>query len=156
MWEGKALQAGFRMLIGTSLHALDEKDRVVIPSKFRDDYTVDGESRCVICRGNGPYLVVHTMESWQRLKEHLANLPTTDEGALYYKMKILGEAEFYKLDRQGRVVLSQEHKKYARLDKELVLFGMDQSVYLYGKEVWEAKEREHEDHFQTYAKQWGF
>jgi len=143
------------MLIGKSFHALDEKDRVVIPSKFRGDFLVEGEAKCVVSWGNGPYLVIHTMASWDKVKEHLANLPGNDRGARYYKTKILGEAEFYRLDKQGRIMLSQSHKEHARLDKDVVLLGMDESVHLYSKEVWESNESEHEPHFETYANQWG-
>ena len=143
------------MLIGKSFHTLDDKDRLVIPSKFRKDFLVDGEGQCVIAGGNGTFLIIHTMASWDTRQRRIASLPTTDEEALFYRIKIIGEAEFCTLDRQGRVPLSQDHKRHARLGKDVILFGQTTSVWLWNKETWECMEAEHGPHFQSYATRWG-
>jgi MraZ protein len=143
------------MLVGKSFHTLDDKDRLVIPSKFRSSFDREGQCECITARGNGPFLIMHTMESWMALEKKLEGIPTTDDGALFYRMKIWSEAEHCTLDKQGRIVLSQGHKIYASIDKDVVLIGMKDAVWLWSKAMWEKKEAEHESHFEEYAKQWG-
>jgi DNA-binding transcriptional regulator/RsmH inhibitor MraZ len=70
-------------------------------------------------------------------------------------MKIWSEAEHCILDKQGRIVLSQSHKTYSSIDKEVVLVGMKDAVWLLSKSVWEREEAQHEPHFAVYARQWG-
>ena len=115
------------MFIGTSNHNIDSKGRVIIPAKFREEL---GEV-FYATKGKDHTVMVLSKEGWEKLGESLASKPS----AMVVKLKrfFFSSAVELNPDKQGRVLLSQDLRDYAGLDKDVVINGAGSQV-----EIWDA------------------
>ncbi|MBR5527938.1 MAG: division/cell wall cluster transcriptional repressor MraZ [Clostridia bacterium] len=113
------------MLTGQYLHTLDAKGRVFVPAKFRAD--LQGE--LVIVRGLDDCLVLYNREQWEAF---IKKLETYGEMQMKrIKRFILASAFNTELDSQGRIVISQELRSHAGIEKDISFVGLNNCV-----EIW--------------------
>ncbi len=121
------------VFMGTYNHTVDAKGRLIMPAKFREQL---GES-FVVSRGMDGCLFVHTNEGWQAFEEKLKNLPMMSKDARRFQRFFNAGADNVELDKQGRVLLSQTHREFAGLDKDVVLAGVGDRIEIWSREKWE-------------------
>lgn len=122
------------MFLHTYQHALDAKGRLIIPAKYRDDI---GEQPVVVTRGWDANLVVYTMQAWEDYTRSWLELPTSDPKVRKYRRFIATNAEQCELDKQGRILISQELRDQANLTKDVIISGNLTSFELWTPERWE-------------------
>ncbi len=122
------------MFMGTVYNSIDEKNRMIVPSKMRGGL---GE-RCVLTKGLDRCLYVYTMESWQKQMDKIAMLPESDPKVRSFIRHFCANAAECEFDRQGRIVIPQELRAYAGVEKELVTMGAMTKIEIWAREVWEA------------------
>lgn len=115
---------------GEARHILDEKGRVVIPSRFRPALK-DG---LYITRGFDNSLFVFPIEEWNRIDEKLRNLPLTNPNVLRFMRFWYSGAVQDELDPQGRLLIPKNLREYARIEKEVVIIGVSNRL-----EIWSAE-----------------
>ena len=136
------------MLKGEYSHNIDAKGRLIIPSKFRDEL---GEN-FVITKGMENCLYVYPENEWAAFEEKLNALPTTtDKKARAFAYFFQGSAVDGDLDKQGRTLIPSVLRKYAMLDKEVVLIGMGKRAEIWDKARWDAKNAEVELNIEDIA-----
>jgi MraZ protein len=130
------------MFLGEFSHALDEKGRLTIPAKFRDELA----GGLVITRGIDPCLSVYPRQEWDSLAERIAKLPVTQRSARDFgRLMFSGAADFIP-DRQGRVLIPQGLRDYARLDSEAIIIGLYNRLEIWNPESWtDVREKVEED-----------
>lgn len=121
------------MFMGEYHHSLDEKGRIIIPSKFRDEL---GES-FVLTRGLENCLFVYAMEEWNKIVENLKKLPFTKKDARNFTRFFLSGATVVELDKQGRINITSPLMSYANLEKECVIVGVNDRIEIWSKTKWE-------------------
>ncbi len=122
------------MLGGEYRHSIDEKGRISIPSKFRNDLG----NIFVLSKGIGEHcLFIFTMLEWRRLEEKIRKLPLTDKRARRFSRFLIGGSTECELDKQGRVIIPQYLREYASLGKDAVLVGLSTRVEIWDAQVWE-------------------
>src|SRR3990167_4082354 len=104
------------MFIGEYHHAIDEKGRLAIPMKFRKQL----KAGAVVTRGLDNCLFVYTMEEWKKLAEKISNLPFSQANSRAFSRLMLAGAMDVELDKQGRVIVPEYLREYAKLGKEVV------------------------------------
>lgn len=122
------------MFTGTTYNSIDEKNRMIVPSKLR---TGLGE-KCVLTCGLDKCLYIYTMDSWNDQVEKAKKLPESDRKVRAFIRHFFANAVECEFDRQGRVVIPQELKSYAGITKELVTMGAMDKIEVWSKEVWDA------------------
>jgi MraZ protein len=123
------------MLLGEFEHTIDEKNRLTLPSKFRDSFA-DG---LVVTRGMDGCLYAYTRPDFARLVADLRELdPLSREGRVMNRFFFSGAAEA-ELDKQGRINLPAALIESARLDREVVVAGVYDHVEIWDRPSW----REH-------------
>ena len=122
------------MFLHTYSHALDAKGRLIIPAKYRDDI---GDKPVVVTRGWDNNLVVYTMEAWKSYTRSWLELPTSDPKVRKYRRFVATNAEQCELDKQGRILISQELRDHAGLEKDVVISGNLTSFELWNPQRWE-------------------
>lgn len=122
------------MLIGEYQHSIDEKGRVFMPSKLREDLGV----RFIVTRGIGKCLYVFSMDEWQALSAKLKSLPLTDRSAQDFLRNFYAGACECEPDKQGRALLPQRLRDHANLTGEAVIIGVMSRVEIWSKEDWAA------------------
>ena len=121
------------MFLGEYQHALDDKGRVVLPRKFRDDL----EKGCVITKGQENCIYVFTPERWEEEVAKVSKLPRTDRRARKYSRSFFAGASDQKPDRQGRIAIPENLRAYASLEKEVAVVGVADYVEIWSKSAWE-------------------
>ena len=118
------------MLIGEYRHTIDEKGRLIIPSKFRDDI---GNS-FIVTRGLDGCLFVYSYAEWEKITNRLKKLPFTRKDARTFTRFFLSGANECEFDKQGRINLANSLIEYADLKKECLVIGVNDRLEIWSLE----------------------
>lgn len=121
---------------GQSIHRLDSKGRLRIPTKFREvlqkSYT---DALIVSIFGN--CLVAYPPEVWEEeIESRVRNFSQVDPEHRDFKRIFISAAEECEFDNQGRILLPPFLRESANLEQEVVLVGMLESFEIWGKSAW--------------------
>ena len=116
------------MLIGEYAHTIDAKGRVFVPARLREDL---GE-RFILSKGLDNCLFVYSAEEWAALESRIRALPLS-KGRQLQRFFFSGASEA-EVDKQGRVLLPQNLRAYAGLERDAVIIGASTRA-----EIWDAK-----------------
>lgn len=135
------------MLMGEFHHSIDEKGRLIIPSKFRSEL---GE-RFIITRGLDKCLFVYSETEWQKLVSKLKNLPFTKSDARNFSRFFLSGATECLFDRQGRINIASPLVNYANLVKDCVIIGVNDRLEIWSEEIWNDFFNKNSEHLSEMA-----
>ncbi|GKX66113.1 division/cell wall cluster transcriptional repressor MraZ [Inconstantimicrobium mannanitabidum] len=121
------------MFIGEYNHAVDTKNRIIIPSKFRDELL----GKFIMTKGLDGCLYVYPESEWNILQEKLKSLPLTNRDARAFVRFFFSGASEIEIDKQGRALIPQNLKEYAKIDKEIVSIGVSNRIEIWSKEKWQ-------------------
>ena len=121
------------MFMGEYNHTVDEKGRLNIPVKFRDELG----SEFVVTKGLDGCLFAYDLTEWRVLEEKLRALPLTNKDARAFARFMLAGAASVEIDKQGRILLPQVLRNFAGLEKDVVLIGVASRIEIWNKEKWE-------------------
>jgi len=122
------------MFIGEHQHSLDDKGRLIIPSKFRDGLGYE----FVMTKGLDNCLFVYPKNEWQILEEKLKSLPLTNKDARAFIRFFFAGASECELDKQGRVLIPSNLRDYSKLEKDAVVIGVSTRIEIWSKTEWES------------------
>ena len=131
------------MFSGTYTPKLDEKGRLFLPAKFRDE-TKEG---LVITRGQEHALDIRTQADFDVFAEKFQNASQTDARLRAYGRMLFALASEQVPDKQGRVTIPAHLREYAALNRELVVIGASTRVEIWDKQSWEQYLSASEDDF---------
>ena len=126
------------MFMGTYYNSIDAKNRMIVPSKHRDQLG----GKCVITKGLDKCLYIYSLPDWEKQLEKIAVLPESDPKVRGYIRHVCANALECDFDKQGRIVIPAELREYAGIDKELVTMGAMKKIEVWGKEVWDAPDND--------------
>lgn len=135
------------MFLGEYQHSIDEKNRVIIPAKFREAL---GDS-FVVTRGLDQCLFVYPRSEWALLEQKLKALPLMKSDARAFTRFFFSGATECELDKQGRVNIPGTLVMHAKLEKECIIIGVSNRVEIWSKPIWEAYFNESEQSFHEIA-----
>ena len=145
----KQLGKGVEVLLGTHTPKLDEKGRLILPAKFRDELG-DG---VVITRGQERCLYVFSTKEFASVHDKIRQAPVTNEEARRYLRVFLSGATDETPDKQGRVLLPQLLRDYANHSKELVIIGVGARAEIWDAQTWNEYLARNEDGFSSQAEE---
>ncbi|HHU78424.1 MAG: division/cell wall cluster transcriptional repressor MraZ [Caldicoprobacterales bacterium] len=121
------------MFIGEYQHNIDQKGRVFMPAKFREELG----DKFVVTKGLDKCLFVYPYEEWKNFEQKLRTLPlTSKEARAFIRFFFAGAAEC-EADKQGRVLIPAGLREHASLEKELSIIGVSTRVEIWNREAWE-------------------
>ncbi len=115
-------------------HQLDAKNRMRIPAKLREEL---GEGYSITL-GSGGCLYVYSKEQMEVVTEKLKNLNAYREKQLKPARFILYNTWQAEEDKQGRILLPENLRKYAKIEKNIIVFKGPNCVEIWSEEVWNA------------------
>lgn len=115
------------MLMGEYHHNIDDKGRLVMPSKFREEL---GKT-FIVTRGLEGCLFIYSLEEWQINVSKLKKLPFTKQDSRAFLRFFLSGATECEFDKQGRILIPATLTSYANISKECVVIGVNDRI-----EVW--------------------
>lgn len=117
------------MLLGEYEHTIDAKGRLAMPAKLREALG----AHFMITKGLDGCLAVYDKEQWQKLEAKLAGLPMSRKTARDFTRFLFGGACEAECDKQGRVLLPANLRRFAQLTKDAVIVGVGNHA-----EIWDA------------------
>ena len=118
------------MFLGTYSPRLDEKGRLILPAKYREELA----EGLVLTRGQERCLYVFSVREFERVHEQLRAAPLSSKQARDYIRVFLSGASDEVPDKQGRVTIPPPLRDYAGLDRELAVIGAGTRA-----EIWDAR-----------------
>ncbi len=121
------------MFLGTHRPRLDEKGRIALPARFRDDLT----GGVVVTKGQERCLYGYPMDEFQRIGDALRDAPVTAKALRDYQRTLFGSATSEVPDRQGRVTLPAGLREYAGLDRDCAVVGSNNRFEIWDATAWD-------------------
>ncbi|MDF2524015.1 MAG: cell division/cell wall cluster transcriptional repressor MraZ [Clostridiales bacterium] len=122
------------MFYGEYQHTVDPKGRAIIPSKFREGL---GE-KFIITKGLDNCLFAYSSDEWSNLEAKLKTLPFTDKDVRAFVRFFFAGAAECEVDKQGRILIPQNLRDYAALEKDIYVIGVSTRVEIWDKSKWES------------------
>lgn len=119
-------------LMGTYYHNIDAKGRLNFPTKLRE---LLGVSFYVTKSIDSPCLTVYSQEEWDKLSARVAAMPASKSGKIQ-RWLFSGACEVTP-DKQGRVLLPQDLRAFAALEKDIVVIGANNKAEIWDKSRWD-------------------
>ena len=136
-WDVNATKWEKRMFLGKYSHTIDNKGRLIIPSKFREEI---GDQKLVVAPWWEGDLTVFTQEGFREYIRSLDDLQGSAETRRRIKRFITSGADECRLDAQGRILLNNSLREYAHLSGDVILTGNMDSFEIWNPDVWEKTE----------------
>lgn len=125
------------MWYGEYYHTIDDKDRFVLPSKFRDKIKTFPEKKFYITRGLDSCLFLFHKTEWDKLEERLRSLSFTKQQSRNFNRLYFSGANEIDIDAQGRIILPSHLKDFAKIKKEIVIIGVADRIEIWDKASWD-------------------
>lgn len=139
------------MFYGQYLHTLDAKDRVIIPSKFREIFKEHYAEKFFITRGLDRCLFVFPEEEWKLQERRFREMSfTREEARKFNRIYFSGAAEVL-CDKQGRILVPAYLKSYAQIKQEVMIIGVSDRIEIWSREKWEEFFKGNLDSFESLA-----
>jgi MraZ protein len=120
------------MFIGTYEPRLDEKGRLIVPARFREDLA----NGVVIIKGQERCLYVLPYAQFEAIARPVSAASMLSREAREYQRVLLTSAHPDQLDKQGRLVIPQPLRGYAGLDRDVAVLGVGQRVEIWDSATW--------------------
>ena len=120
------------MFMGEYHHNIDDKGRLIIPAKFRNEL---GE-KFIITRGLEKCLYVYSESEWNTIVAKLKTLPFTKKDVRTFIRSFFSGATECEFDRQGRINITSPLVSYAGITKECVVIGANDRLEIWSEEGW--------------------
>jgi MraZ protein len=137
------------VFLGTHAPRLDDKGRIFLPARFRDELA----GGLVITKGQERCLYVWPLEEFGRLTESMRNAPVTAKPTRDYMRVLFAGASDEVPDRQGRVTIPPALRDYAGLSRDCIVIGANTRVEIWDAQAWEAYLNEQEPRFSDLSEE---
>ena len=137
------------MFRGVSSINLDAKGRLAIPTRYRSELQESCECQMVVtvavddrCVGEEGCLWLYPLPEWEKLELTISKLPTLNKMAGKLRRFLIGNASECEMDAQGRLLLPEKLRKFAGMEKRIVLVGQLNKFEIWNETAWTDKEKE--------------
>lgn len=131
------------MFLGTHTPRLDEKGRLILPAKFREELA----NGLVLTRGQERCIYVFSQQEFEQVHEQMRAAPISSRQARDYIRVFLSGASDEVPDKQGRITIPQALRSYAGLDRELAVIGAGSRAEIWDAAAWDRYLEEKENSF---------
>ena len=131
------------MFLGTHTPRLDDKGRLTLPAKYREEL----RGGLMITKGQDHCLYVFPRAEFEQLARKVAEAPFTNESVRAYQRYLFAGTDEQHPDSQGRIPITAELRRYAGLSKECVVIGAVSRLEIWDAQAWQAYQERHEDEY---------
>ena len=140
------------MLIGEYRHTLDNKKRLSLPAKWRQELGV----KLVLTRGLDSCLFIYPFKEWQRISSKVAGLPLGQADTRSFNRFFLSGAVAVDVDKNGRILIPDFLKEFADLKEgSVILAGIHNRVEIWNEKMWNKYKQKIEQQADTLAEKLG-
>ena len=127
----------FSMLLfsGNYTYSLDEKNRLIVPAKFREILNADGVDKLYVVKGD-LHLFLFPFPVFLELSEKLKSWDFTKETNQNYVRLLFSDAFDVVPDKHGRIILRKEMCEEVGIDHEAVIIGVLDRMEIWSPARW--------------------
>ena len=129
------------MFTGSFFHIMDAKGRVSIPSRYRE-LLQERQDRQLILTNWDDYVMAFPQSEWVKVEAKLGELALFRKEIRSFQRFLISGVEYCPLDRQGRILVPQNLRDYANLNREVALVGAVRCFELWDKATFEAHRKQ--------------
>ena len=137
--NGLGPDAGLPVFRGVTELALDAKGRLAIPTRHRDALMAASAGRMVLTADPSRCLLLYPLAAWEPIQTRLMSLSSFNERIRGLQRLLVGHADDVELDGAGRILVPPALRRYASLDKQVVLVGQGHKFELWDEAQWTAQ-----------------
>ncbi len=141
------------MFYGEYRHSIDNKGRLIIPSKFRETLKESYIEKFVVTRGLEKCLFVFTTHEWTQLQNKVKNLSLMKANARSFSRILFSGAHEAVCDKQGRIMIPPHLMDYASIKKETVVVGVSTRFEIWADDSWEKFVNASLDNYESIAEE---
>ncbi len=120
----------------TSLN-LDAKGRLAVPTRHRDELQSGVGGKQVLTAHPHRCLLLYPVAAWEPIRSRIMSFSSFDAQASLWKRLLVGFAEELELDGAGRLLISPELRKFASLEKAVMMVGQGSHFEIWSQDAWE-------------------
>ena len=124
---------------GVTQLVLDVKGRLAVPSRHREALAMGGEGQLVLTADPSRCLLLYPRMAWEPIQARLMALSSFNEKIRSLQRLLVGYADDVDVDTAGRILVPPALRRYAGLDKHVVLVGQGQKFELWDEAQWHAQ-----------------
>ncbi|MEK7303841.1 MAG: division/cell wall cluster transcriptional repressor MraZ, partial [Pseudomonadota bacterium] len=130
------------MFRGVNAINLDNKGRLAIPTRYRDELVRLAKGQMVITVDRDHSLLLYPLPEWEEIERKLVKLPSFNVQARRLQRLLIGHATEVELDGNGRILLPPLLREFASLDKAVVMIGQGNKFEIWDEAKWNARRAE--------------
>ena len=131
------------MFFGTYTPKLDDKGRLILPAKFRDQLA----GGLMVTRGQEHCLYVWPQDEIARITDRLREAPVSNKATRDYVRMFSSAASDETPDKQGRITIPPKLREWASLGKDVVVIGAMTRLEIWDETAWNSYSEGHEESF---------
>jgi MraZ protein len=139
------------MFYGEHEHSIDNKGRLIIPSKFREVFKENYVERFFVTRGLDSCLFVFTEDEWKKQEAKFKSLSFTNSEARQFNRLYFSGACEVTCDQQGRILIPDYLKQFAGLERDVMIVGVSNRMEIWNKDSWKKFFEGTKDSFEKIA-----
>ena len=120
------------MLIGQFSHSLDDKGRLIIPSKFREELGRE----FVVAKAYDDCLYAYTNAEWEKFVSQYENIDERSKDERDFRRYFIGTASAVEMDRQGRFLIPSYLRDAAGIRDDVMIVGIGRKLEIWSAENW--------------------
>ena len=124
------------MWYGEYLHSLDNKNRVILPAKFRQEIKKKNIKKFYLTRGLDVCLFMLAEQDWRILEGKFRSLSFTKRQARFFNRLYFSGAYEVEPDSQGRILIPDYLKEFAQIERDIVIVGISDRIEIWAKSSW--------------------
>ena len=128
------------MFRGTSAITLDSKNRITVPTKYRDELFADCQGK-MVCTVDiqHPCLLLYPLPEWEEIELKLCSLSSMNPQERLLQQVLLGNASDCEIDKSGRLLINGPLRQHANLEKSVMLVGQLKKFEIWSESAWQGQ-----------------
>ncbi|WP_281560716.1 division/cell wall cluster transcriptional repressor MraZ [Thalassomonas sp. RHCl1] len=128
------------MFRGASAITLDTKNRITMPTRYREELIADcdGQMICTVDIQH-PCLLLYPLPEWEEIELKLCELSSMNPQERLLQQVLLGNASDCSLDKNGRILINGPLRQHANLDKNIMLVGQLKKFEIWSEAAWQVQ-----------------